>query len=468
MSLRLAAQVHKKGELDRALRLYKAYHKDHPKNIQARHMIGTVFCQKGEFGQAVDWLQPTVEQGCRESYPNLIAALRKLGRGPEAVACGQQYAQSFKPGSTDMDRNNDAYVMINAASGHIEIGDYAGAVPLLENAISVIPDHRDANWNLSLAHLYHMRWEEGWKRYGWGFKAQVRGPRPYTDEFPEWDGESLKGKTLLVWGEQGLGDEILFAGCIPDVEKLAKRVIFDCHPRLEDIFARSFSAECIGVRKTNAPGLFDGESVDYQIPVGGLARFFRKSDSEFPQSGYLKPDPKGVEKWKAKIGPGLKVGLSWRGGSEATNGFRRSMSLEDLAGPLVLAHEINRERRAKPVQFVSLQYGGAYEEVASFNARHGTSIQHHDGALENYTETADLVAACDVVISVITAVIHLGGAMDVPVLCLVPHGPPWKFPKVDRMPWHPSVRLFHQEEFYKWQPVLEAVKKEFVNLVEAS
>jgi tetratricopeptide (TPR) repeat protein len=166
-----------------------------------------------------------------EAINNMAIAHRRRDEHDEAIAW------FFK----GLGQNVNANMLSNIGSCLMDMGDMERAERFLRRALVMAPKHNDANWNLALTLLAQRKWEEGWEQHDWGFRAKERGLRPYVEYWPGWHGQPLEGKTLLVWGEQGIGDEILFASCLNDLRALKpKEVIFDCHPRLERVFRRSF------------------------------------------------------------------------------------------------------------------------------------------------------------------------------------------------------------------------------------
>jgi hypothetical protein len=282
---------------------------------------------------------------------------------------------------------------------------------------------------------------------------------PY--HFARWDGAPIAGKTLLIYGEQGFGDQIMFASCFHEAIERAGHCIIECDPRLVTLFRRSFPSAVI---EASAPS---GESpawaaqvqaVDCQIPMGSLPGFFRKRWEEFPRhAGYLRAAPERVAYWRARLdalGPGPKIGLSWRGGIPATRRHLRSLALEELLPLLRL-----------PANFVSLQYGNCSDDLDRLRRDYGLILPHWADAIEDYDETAALVCALDLVISVCTAVIHLTGALGKPVWILVPAVAEWRYlDRGENLPWYPSARLFRQTEAGRWHEVLERMGKELAQL----
>lgn len=272
--------------------------------------------------------------------------------------------------------------------------------------------------------------------------------------FPRWDGDALKGRTILVRGEQGLGDEIMFASCLPDVISRAGHCVIECAPKLERIFRRSFPAATVYAATAVREALDEAATadIDCEVPVGSLPLYFRRQVADFPRHrGYLQADCARVEYWKqrlASLGAGIKVGISWRGGSLQTRSPLRSIPLEQWF-PIL---------RAGGAQFVSLQYDASGNELDRFRADCGIDVKHWPDAIADYDETAALVSALDLTISVCTAVIHLGGALGRPVWVMAPHSPEWRYGFTgETMPWYPSAHLFRQSQFGVWDPVIKRV-----------
>jgi hypothetical protein len=279
---------------------------------------------------------------------------------------------------------------------------------------------------------------------------------------PRWDGAALEGKTLLVYGEQGLGDQIMFASCLPDVIGGAGHCAVECAPRLEALFRRSFPAAT--VYAVSADGAVPPESgklsIDAEIPIGSLPLHVRYDRAAFPyHSGYLKSDTRSVEAWRkrlALLGSGLKVGISWRGGTPKTRGPLRSLPLPQWLPILKCPH----------VQFVSLQYSSNAEtELAALEAECSIRVVHWPEAIDDFDQTASLVCALDLVISVQTTVVHLAGALGRPAWALVAAVPEWRYlHEGSSLPWYPAVRLFRQPALHDWRSVVDRVAKELQRL----
>lgn len=251
----------------------------------------------------------------------------------------------------------------------------------------------------------------------------------------------------------------MFSSLLREVAAEAEHCLLTCTPKLHALFARSFPSVTVlpvdhgrGQRLDAAILVRRCERVDYQTRIGSLARTRRSDTASFPRhKGYLQADPARVEVARrrlATLGPGLKVGLSWRGGLEHTGSARRSVTLPQLAPLTTLAG----------CQFVNLQYNTTHDERRLLESGQH-NIVHWQDMLDDYEKTAALVKALDLVISVCTAVIHLGGALGQPVWVLVPRGAEWRYgTEGERMLWYPSVRLIRQvSETGSWTEVIARV-----------
>ena len=191
---------------------------------------------------------------------------------------------------------------------------------------------------------------------------------------------------------------------------------------------------------------------------------YRRSLADFPRhSGYLKADPVRTHEWRGRLhalGPGLKIGLSWRGGTPVSRVALRSIPLEAWTRLFALAG----------VRFVSLQYTeGAAAETAALARAGGPVVTHWQDAIDDYDETAALVSALDLTISVCTSVVHLAGALGRPVWVLAPQAAEWRYgTRGETLPWYPSARVFRQHESGDWEAVMRRVASELHALQQYS
>ena len=251
---------------------------------------------------------------------------------------------------------------------------------------------------------------------------------------PEWQGE--KDKRVILYGEQGIGDEICFASMLPDAIERAGHVILDIDERLEGLFRRSFpKASVYGTR--NQVGLNwakEDQQFDCSLAIAQIGEFFRTKDEDFPATPYLVADPDRLSMWKALFSSKRKpvIGLAWTGGIWQTGARFRKLQLEQL---LPVMQSID-------AHFVCLQYKDASNEIAEFKKKHPEIdiVQYPYATLtKDYDDTAAIVAALDCVVSVPTAVVHLGAALGTPVIAMNSPHRCWKF--YGGLVMHPTVAL---------------------------
>ncbi len=393
-----------------------------------------------------------------EAYELAQAAVREHPSSADAaIALGYAHQKRLEPeaalrcyeraldlGSSDADVYNNRGVVLQ------DLGRFAEALKSYDEALRIKPDLRLAQFHRGLARLQTGDYLAGWPDYEARLASREYGTR--GDGLPRWPGTTSPRVRLIVTGEQGLGDEIMFASCIPDVLRAVDACTIECSPKLVKLFERSFPAAAVVITAEPKPQI----DADAQVSSGSLPLHFRRSSHEFPEHhGYLKADPQRVCYWRSRVdrlGQGVKVGLSWQGGTPKTRSALRSVPIERLMPILA----------TPSVHFVSLQYTEAASlEVAELRDKTGVEVLHVPEALNDYDETAALVCALDLTITVCTALVHLAGALGRPTWVAAPHVAEWRYGSDgDTMPWYPSVRLFRQPTRGDWDAVFERIAAE--------
>ncbi len=322
-----------------------------------------------------------------------------------------------------------------------------------------------AHANRAFALLQLGRYADGWREYEWRWQCLDSGqPRDHL-RAPVWDGSSLTGKTILVHGEQGIGDEIMFATCYCDLIERAGRVVITCEPRLERLFRRAFpTATVIGVVRGHEhqwqipPRL----RVDCHVAAGSLPRHFRPAVECFPsQQQFLTAEPALVNQWRDRLralGDGLKVGVSWRAGDKPKDIRTRTTRLQQWRDVLSISS----------VNFINLQHGDCGDELLALKRELGVEI-HAWPDVDNRNDLdclAAQIAALDLVISVGNANVHLAGALGVPAWSMLPCHGGWRWRRNSQTTnWYQSVRLFRQPRPGDWTGLFAQVRQSLLDLV---
>ena len=436
------------GRLQPAIGSFRRALELDPASVQSMQQLALSLREEDQLEEAAAQLRAALRLRPDDAalLADLGVVLADLMRYDEALACLDRA----------LAREPESVLALNRKALLVDhLGERARGLELLREAARLAPDDAHARYNLGLHHLKHGEYAEGWDGYEQrrGFDSFVGKHRQIA--LPDWDGASPAGRTLLVLPEQGLGDEIMFGSCIPDLAAQARHVIVECDAKLEAIFRRSF-AQCtvISRQRTLANDWVQRlePRPDAQVPAGSLAGRFRRRAADFPQhQGFLKADAQQVAAWRERLqalGPGRKIGLSWQGGVGFTGRKRRSLTLEQLL-PIL---------RLPGIQFVNLQYTDVREERHALESRRGVKVHHWQEAIDDYDQTASLVAALDSVLTVCTAIVHLTGALGRPALVMVPFGADWRYGAAgERMIWYPSVRLLRQRRIGDWSEVLREV-----------
>jgi hypothetical protein len=316
----------------------------------------------------------------------------------------------------------------------------SSASALAGRAAALQPDDPKYKHNLGLHELKRGNLPTGWELYQSRF-----GAVGWKDErtLPAYEGQSLANLRLVVWPEQGLGEQILFASLLPELIERAGKVYIESKPRLAKILARSFpQAVVIAQEKEDRP-LVPPADAQRQSPLASMARFLRPDFASFRRhTGYLRPDPTSVATLRAryeKLAAGRRiVGLSWRS-ANASYGRDKSIHLTDWCELL----------QTPGVMFVSLQYGDHRAELADVRQALGLNI-YEDREIDPSGDLDPVfaqIAALDLVVSTSNTAVHAAGALNVPCWVALPRGTGtfwYWFLNRDDSPWYPSLRLFRQ------------------------
>jgi tetratricopeptide (TPR) repeat protein len=473
----LGTVVHAQGKQDEAEALYRQALALNPNLAEVHVNLGNVLQGREEFDESVGHYVRALElkPDNAETWNNLGNARQEQGRLDEAIACYQR-ALALKPDYAEVYYNlgnaSRAQDLLDEAVAYYHQAlaispEYAEAFYNLANvlraqgnadeallhyrrALNLRPDYAQAGFGEALTQLLKANFAVGWKNYEWRWRS-IDHDTPKRD-YPQlsWAGERLPSGRLLIWGEQGIGDEVMFAGLMPEVVRTGNRCILDCHPRLNALFTRSFPD--VQVVSGCGPGAKPELDIASQLPSGSLPGLFRTTAAAFgaTTSPYLVPDEARRQQLRDRYSDGRRIaGLAWYTNNRKTGRFR-SINLAELS-PLFERSDIN---------WVSLQYGGhdVLEDQAAL-AGVPVLVDRTVDQLSDIDLFAAQIAAMDLVITIDNSTAHLAGALGVPVWVMLPFEPDWRW-MLDRgdSPWYPAVRLFRQPRPGDWPSVIKNVE----------
>jgi tetratricopeptide (TPR) repeat protein len=435
----LGSTLREKGRHVEAIAAYRQAITSRPSMAELHYNLGVASCDAGEVEEAIAACRQAIalNPGLAEAYCVLGNALKGRGDRDEAIAAYRQAIQ-LKPDYAEVYSNLGI-----ALKDQLELKE---AIVAYRRAIQLKPDYPESHSNLALALLTQGHWREGWEEYEWRWKCR-EFPMPARNfSQPQWHGEELGGRTILLHAEQGLGDTIQMIRYVPFVAARGGRVVLECRSELLGLLKElSGVSQAITVGNELPP-------FDVHCPLMSLPLAFDTRFESIPHSiPYLAVDPKRIAYWRDLLAGSqerLDVGLAWAGRKAHVNDKNRSISLSRLA-PLAAATGIG---------FHSLQVGVPAWQALSSDP--GLNVIDYSDKLTDCAETAALIANLDLVITVDTAVAHLAGAMGKPVWVLLPFVPDWRW-MMDRedSPWYPTMRLFRQRIAGQWDEVIERVTK---------
>jgi len=406
-----------------------------------------------DLDQQIALLEEAVKQDPADgnAWINLTNAYRKNMNLPRALEAGERAVHCVP--LSPLAHNNYALTLREAQR-------WDTAAQAAQTACALAPTDAAMRSNLAMLQLMRGDYANGWLSHEarWSGSAELRGIRPALPA-PTWRGEPLAGKTLLVWGEQGMGDVLQFSRYIPlvaeRVHREGGRLAWNSFPQMGELLVRSLGGH---VDHYSAGGGVETlPPFDFEIPLLSLPLIFGTREPTIPAATpYLHADAAAVERWRDRFAgdPRLKVGLTWTGShTHQRNRFRR----------------VGLERYAKyfagmrNVAFYSLQPGGGDEVNAARAA--GLPINDYTAEFATFDDTAACVSALDLVITVCTSTAHLSGALGQRTWVLLDVNPHWVWLTERRdSPWYPSATLYRQPAFAEWESALAALAHDLAAL----
>ena len=474
-ALRRALELNNAGDAPAADRTLVEYLRSTPHDADARVAHGVVLQRLGRAPDAAASYRQALalRPGDPIARVNLGVVLRELGEldaAEEELRAAVAERPEFVPALAnlglvlgDLDRPEDAAEVLEKAAGlspkaaevHFALAGAYSAMYRLEEAkasyrraLALQPEFVITRWNLSHLELRTESFHEGWELFESRWAIEPLASRRWSGSAPQWAGEDLRGKTLCVFSEQGFGDTLQFVRYVPLAVERGATVILRVQPELVRLAATLAGVQDVGPAGGPPP------ACDYYCPIMSLPRAFGTTLATIPAAvPYFAADPRAVEAWRRRLGAGggLRVGLVW---SSGIRHYERSIFYAGVAKSMTLA-QFAPLGRVPGVQFYSLQKGEPAREAARPPA--GLRLVDLAGELADFSDTAALIDALDLVISVDTAAVHVAGALGKPVWNFVKYHACWRWLRArPDSPWYPSMRLFRQPEPGDWTSVVEA------------
>ncbi|WP_421656471.1 tetratricopeptide repeat protein [Leptothermofonsia sp. ETS-13] len=502
-ALATATAHHQAGRLTQAEQIYRQILQQQPQQVEVLNLLGVIACQKGQLEEGIALYRQalTIKPSFTGARENLCLALWKLGRQmiEEAIANYSQIA-NFEPknlkaydglGAIFQDQNkldealtyyqqaliiqpeepqtlNNIGVILqrqgkvktaisfhqralaaqpNCGEAHISLGTalheqgkFAEAADCFNRALQLAPNNPNAHYNRGLLLLIQGNYQEGFAEYEWRLHTGEFPPCPFKQ--PVWDGSHLKGRTLLLHAEQGLGDTIQFIRYAPIIAQKGGRIVFTCHKPLMRLMATIPGIDQL------VPLGFPLPEFHTYAPLLSLPHILGTTLETVPNAvPYLHPP---ASNWHLNHSPEtqLKVGIVWSGGNLYKRNQVRSCPLIHFQ-PLF---------NIPGIVYYSLQKG--IPQVDLLELSDETQVQDLSNQLNDMADTATAIAQLDLVITVDTSIAHLAGALGKPVWTLLSYVPDWRWLlHREDTPWYPTMRLFRQNHPGDWPGVMNKVEQ---------
>ena len=487
----LGAALREQGNPKEALEHHIKALEGQPDNPRVRNNYANSLKELGRMDEAIEQysLALAVGPGHADTYYNLGVLYESQEQAERAC---DNYEKALK-----IDPNHSG-VNFNLGNVLSRMGQLEAAIEKYKKVIQVTPDHAkahtnlghvlwmsddkkaaedhwhqaleidnelaDAHVNLALMNFGLGNISDGWEGYEWRDKAEsYNSPRRQFPQ-PKWDGSPLQGKEIILWGEMGLGDQISYASMIPDVLKQGGKVTIECTQRLVQLFARSFEgAEVFAAPYTPAE---DGHrSYDFQSPTPSLGRYFRKTVQDFPNVDdkyiYLKADPNKKAYWQeqlADLSDKPKIGLSWSSSLVKDEFKHFYASMKDMEPLLSLTG----------VDFICLVPSDVDDDIAKALKEYGVTIHVLEGLdlKQDVDGVAALLSSLDIVVSCLSTVSELSGALGVRTLGFIGESCHVQWMGTNDVLWFPNTHYHAKHKSDPWRPVFTGISLEVKNILK--
>ena len=381
------------------------------------------------------------------AYYNRGGILLELKRYEEALV-------SFDQAITINPNHEDSFSNRGIVLRELKLID--DAIKSYDKAIEINPNHVEANWNSAHCNLLKGNFDTGWQLYEWRWLNSSFESKPIKTKKPPWDYKK-NNKRLLVWEEQGIGDQVLFGSLLLELKKIMPNLTVKIDKRLMPIFKRSIPEIKFYPHDFDVPE----SEYDIHVPIGSLGKYLRNSKKDFSKTkdAFLFSDKINTQKIRNDLSYPKKLicGVSWRSKNIKT-GAERSIPLEMLATIF----------DSQKISLVNLQYGNIDKDINLLKSNSNIELIQYE-AIDNYSDLdsfTSLIDACDFVVSIDNSTIHISGALGKKTFVLLPYVNDWKWlERCNDNLWYPSLKLYRQDKRSQWDAILEKLKTELSDFI---
>ncbi|SBO44985.1 tetratricopeptide repeat protein [Cyanobium sp. NIES-981] len=444
-SFNLANVLREQGSLAEAIQLYRQTLAHNPNQPEACCNLGNTLRESGDPAGAVAAYRQALQlkDDFAEAHSNLGATLQQLG-DVQAAITAFRHALVLRPHYPE--------ALSNLGNALEELGEHTEAVEVFEQAIAQQHDYADAHFNLGLTLLHTGAWARGWEEYEWRWRRRETQNDRLSTARPLWQPGS-SGR-VLAWGEQGIGDVVMFASQIPQLHLLCDALTVRTDARLLPLFRRSFHPD---IRFKGQGDPLGEEEHDHHIPLGSLGRFLRRKPLAFQAAaaGFLRADASRAAALRRRLlgeAPGRLIGVSWRSSVKRSPAREKSLPLLELAATL----------GSLDARLLTLQYGDTDTDLREVREQQGLELATAADIdlFHDLDGLAALIEACDVVVTISNVTAHLAGALGKPTLLLVPHNCDWRWGhQGETTQWYDAVTVLRQGQPADWSGPLLAVAR---------
>jgi tetratricopeptide (TPR) repeat protein len=435
--------LHTQGQLEESLHQFKIASSLEPTDLTNLFNIAVILQEQKKYLDALKVYKQILTQDANSVYAlnNMGLIYSSIDQIESAIECHQK-AIAIDPAHAES-YNNLGYL-------YQELMQQDQALEHFDQAIRLQSDYPEARWNRSTLLLTSGKYDEGFQEYEW--RLQLHDLKPRIFEAQRWTGEEdLRGKTILIHSEQGLGDVIQFSRYINLFSELGAKVLLEVQKPLMSIL-RSLKGD-ITLLEQGHPL----PRTDFECPIMSLALAFKTDVQNIPFSGaYLESKPNLVDAWAKKLGPkkAPRIGIVWSSVSSYADDRKRSMSLDNFLRCLP----------ESGLDYICLQKTIKTSDLKAL--KENPQIQFFGDQLNDFEDTAALIENVDLVVSTCTSVPHLSGALGIPTWIIVPYKPDWRWlTETSKSPWYTNTKIYRQEKYGDWTKVLELVKQDLNKLI---